>query len=61
MTDDPVLDAVDASMKSPPAAEPARDWTWRSIVDAILAIAMLAFAFIGIVALDDTGTGSQAY
>ncbi|MFO1209204.1 MAG: hypothetical protein U1E40_08275 [Amaricoccus sp.] len=61
MTDDPVLDAVDASMKSPRAAEPARDWTWRSIVDAILAIAMLAFAFIGIVALDDTGTGSQAY
>jgi hypothetical protein len=65
MSDDPILDAVDASMKTAPqpAAKPdaGRDWTWRSVVDGGLGIAMLAFGFLGIAALDDTGTGSQAY
>jgi hypothetical protein len=65
MADDPILDAVDASIEASarPAAQPRaeRDWTWRSVVDAGLGIAMLAFGFLGIAALDDTGTGSQAY
>lgn len=62
MADDPILDAVDASVRAAPPPPPAaRDWTWRSVVDAVLGVAMLLFGFIGIAALDDTGTGSEVY
>jgi hypothetical protein len=65
MSDDPILDVVDASIdasaRSAPKPGTGRDWTWRSVVDAGLGIAMLGFGFLGIAALDDTGTGSQAY
>ena len=60
MSHDPILDTVDAATaRTETRAD--RDWSWRSIVDAVLGIAMLVFGFLGIAALDDTGTGSQAY
>jgi hypothetical protein len=38
-----------------------RDWTWRSIFDAVVGIAMLLLAFVGVGASDVSGAGSQVY
>ncbi len=58
MSHDPILDAIETPARP---RDDGRDWSWRSVVDAALGIAMLFFGFVGIAALDDTGTGSQAY
>jgi hypothetical protein len=49
------------SMPDDLAGDGGRDWTWRSIVDLVLGVAMLLLAFIGIGASDVSGAGSQAY